>query len=175
MKRLCVMMLGFSMLAGCGYTTQGMLDPSYKTVYVKPVINKINTTEETKVGAGVRTVPPQIENRFTAALRDRMLRDGNLKSVSQDTADLILEVTITDYAREGMRYDDNKKINEQRLKINYDYVLKNAAGEDVNKGSLIADELYANTGTNARSEDAAMRELLDDAGRRVVQDIVEAW
>ena len=175
MKRLFSLMIGMSLFAGCGYTTQGMLDPSYKTVYVKPVVNKVNTTEETKIGEGVRTLPPQLENRFSAALRDRMLRDGNLKSVDQASADLTLEVTITDYAREGMRYDDSKKINEQRLKINFEYVLKNAAGEDVNKGSLMADELYANTGTNARSEDAAMRDLLDDAGRRVVQDIVEAW
>jgi len=151
------------------------LDPAYKTVYVKPVVNKVKFTEETQLGAGVRTLPPQIENRFTAALRDRMLRDGNLKSVDMASADLLLEVEITDYVREGMRYDDNQKINEQRLKLVYNYVLKNQEGTEVNKGSLIADELYANSGTHMRSEEVALRDLLDDAGRRVVQDIVEAW
>lgn len=174
-KKSILLLVALVLFAGCGYTTRGFLNPNYKTVYVKPVVNNVKFTGETQENNTFRSVPPLIENKLTNALFDRFNLDGNLKTVDELGADLVLDCVITDYLREAVRFDDDENVEEHRIKIWYNFTLTDSQGAVIDEKSLIADEEYALTGSNARSEDSALVDLLDDAARRVVEEIIESW
>lgn len=164
-----------SLLAGCGYTTRGFLDSRYKTVYVRPAVNDIEITGETQENDKFRSVPPLLENYLTSSLLDRFNLDGILKVVVEDEADLVVETVLKDYYRESIRYDEDDDIEEQRIKLVYEFSLFEANGSLVKTKKIVASEKYATTGANARTEEAALDDLMDDAARRLVENIVEAW
>lgn len=163
------------LFAGCGYTTRGFLDASYKTIFVKPVVNEVSITDEMQEDTEYRSVPPLIENRFTNALLDRFNLDGNLKASDEYSADLILSCRIIDYSRDAIRFDDSEDVEEQRLRIDYAFTLADRSGNAVKEKTLVAYEEYAQSGSSASTEEAALSVLLDDAARRLVEDIIESW
>jgi hypothetical protein len=162
-------------LAGCGYSTRGFLNSEYRTVHVKPVINAVMFTNETQQLGEFRTIPPLIENAFTQALVDRFALDGGLRTVGLTAADLIVTTTITDYRREALRYTSEEAIEEYRIWMQFRVIVTTDEGSVFQDAVLTADETYALTGSRARSENAAIDELMDDAARRLVESIVEAW
>ncbi|MBN2119820.1 MAG: LptE family protein [Candidatus Omnitrophica bacterium] len=174
---ICVLSFTLAALGlGCGYTTRGFLDPQYRSIYIKPAVNAIGVTGETQEYSNFRSVPPFLDNSFTKALISRFTFDGNLKVTREGNADLVLECTITDFVRSTLRYDNQDRVEEYRLKINFDYKLYNTISQEVIKHkSLIADSEYALVGSVAKTEDQALTELLEEAARKVTEDIVEAW
>lgn len=171
-KLFFIIGLVFTFISGCGYTTRGSLDPAYKTIYVKPVVDKIEVTGETQEYSQFRSVPPLLDNSFTSALISRFNMDGNLKPIDKKTSDLVLETSITDYVRGGLRYDEDDDVEEYRLKLYFEYKLFDSEGELIRNGDLVADTEY---NFNTESESSAISELLDDAARRLVEHIIEAW
>jgi len=171
---LSIFYLLSSTLSGCGYTTRGFLNPQYKSILVKPVVNKVSFTGETQEYRSFRSIPPLLEDSFTKALISRFNLDGNLRVVKEE-ADLILETEITDFLRESLRYNREDRIKEHRLKLYFSYKVYGKNGDLIRKNSLIADTTYALEGRLAKSEEEAILELLDDASRRIVEDIIEEW
>lgn len=169
---MSVLLLSF---LGCGYTTRGFIDPRFKTVYVRPVVNDIKITGETQENDKFRSVPPLLENNLTSALLDRFNLDGSLKVVDESSADLIVEAALIDYYRESVRYDDDEEIEEQRIKLIFTFESFDSEGELIKSKKLVAHEDYATSGSNARTEEVAIDELMDDAARRLVEEIIEAW
>lgn len=167
--------LVFVLFFGCGYTTRGFLNPEYKTIYVKPVVNTLRVTGETQEYSSFRSVPPFLEDSFTSALISRFNIDGNLRVVQKENADLILECEITDFLRSPLRYDDDDEIEEYRIKIFFRYDLYDSNNDLVEKRNLVANQEYALTGSAAISENQALSELLNDAARRVTESIIEIW
>jgi hypothetical protein len=108
-------------------------------------------------------------------LISRFSLDGNLRVTKEENADLIVECTITDYKQSTLRYDNDDRVEEYRLKLYYTYSLFDSVGDLVKKGRLVANSEYALVGAAARSQDQAIAELLEDAARRLVDDIIEAW
>ena len=162
-------------ILGCGYTTRGFLNPDYKSIFVKPVLNKLTFTKETQEYRDFRSIPPLLEDSFTKALISRFNLDGNLRVDREETADLILETEITDFLRETLRYTDQDRVQEYRLKIYFTYKLYDKNNNLIRKKSLVSDTTYTLEGKFAESEDSAISDLLDDAARRIVEDIVEEW
>ena len=172
---LIVFSLVVSSFSGCGYTTRGFIDPQYQTIYIRPVVNKIKVTGETQEFGDFRSVPPFLDQAFTRALISRFNLDGHLRVTNEENADLTVECTMTDYKQGTLRYDNDDRVEEYRLKLYYTYRLLDSVGEVVKKGNLVANSEYALVGAAARSEDQAIAELLNDASRRLVDDIIEAW
>ncbi len=160
-------------ISGCGYTTRGSLNPAYKTVYIEPVTENIEFTGETQSYSDFRSVPPLLDNSFTSALISRFNLTGGLKVVNKNNADLFLETEITDYIRGGLRYDEQDDIEEYRLKMSFKYKLFNAKNELVKENSLSASTEYNISGGETQSQ--AISDLLDDAARRLTEDIIESW
>jgi len=175
LKSIVCCLLSVALFAGCGYSTRGFLNPEYRTVHVKPVVNAVMFTDETQQLGEFRTIPPLIENTFTQALVDRFALDGGLRTVGLPAADLIVTTTITDYRREALRYTSDEAIEEYRILVEFRFIVATDEGTVIKDAALSADETYALTGSRARSENAAIEELMDDAARRLVESIVESW
>ena len=152
-----------------------LADSQYKSIYIRPVVTKVEFTKEDQEYSSFRSIPPFLDNSFTSALISRFNTDGNLKVAKQEGSDLVLECTITDFVRDTLRYDDQDRVEEYRLKIFFNYKLYDIKSQVIRKNNIVADSEYALMGTAARSESEALSELLDDASRRIVEDIVEMW
>jgi len=109
---------------------------------------------------------------------NRFLLDGYLKVVSnEDDADLVLKGEFTNYEKQPLRYDDASNIEEYRANL-----VVNVALRDTKKDALLWEENsfvgyseFFVTGSQAKSEDVAIDEAVEDLVRRIVERTVEDW
>ncbi len=162
-------------IAGCGYTTRSLITSSYKTIYVRPFVNKIDITEETSVARRYQTYHPLLENDITRRLIDRFILDGNLRLAKEQDADLILSGELIDYRREALRYTgtDNKNVEEYRIDIVVNIKLYDTSNQTTlwKEDNFIGDTTYFTEG----SESTAIRTAVEDLSRRIVNRVVDVW
>jgi len=178
-KRANTLLLIFviNFLAGCGYTTQSLLPPSFKTIYVDNFKNSINVADEQSNIRMYRGYLPGMETNITRAVRDRFLLDGNLKVATEEHADIILRAELIDYRRDVMKYDINNNVEEYRVKL-----IVNMTLEDTKTGKVVWEEkgfagetIYDTQGQYVKSEDSAVTDTIADLARRIVERTIEAW
>ena len=169
-----VIFLCFLILGGCGYTTRGFVYKE-KTVYIKPVVNKVNITSERRAYSSYNTYPILVEKRLTNSLVNKFNIDGNLKVVGTKDNSLSLQCEIRNYDKEALRYADNDSVTEQRLRL---YVHCNLYDEDgtlLKEKDVVGDTTYFLSGRLAKTESSAQTDVINDAARRIVEAVVEEW
>ncbi len=165
-------------LVGCGYTTRAFVaNTGYRTVYVTPFVNKVNTTSEYNEGGRFQTYYPLLENKVTNAIVDRFNFDGNLKVSKEKHADLILKGELVNYYRQNLRNSTADTPEEYRVTI-----FVNVSMTDVKTGKVLweynnfaGDASYFTTGQYVKSEEQAINDATVDLARRIVEATVEAW
>ena len=168
------------LVSGCGYTTHAYVKQTgYKKIYIKPFLNKVNTTSEYSEGKRFQTYFPLLENTITHAVVDRFIFDGNLKVVKEEEADLVLKGELVSYRRETIRtVPGNGEIPEQyRITLYVNLTLLDNKTKKVvwEKSSFAGDNTYFVTGTLVVSESQALQDATKDLARRIVDSTVEAW
>jgi hypothetical protein len=163
--------------SGCGYTTRSMIATQYRTIYITPFENKVNITNEVDTGNKYRIYRPTIESDITRYVNDKYLFDGNLRPVKDSSADLILKGEVVDFRKDPLRYDSGDNVSEYRINL-----VVNISLWDREKNKLLweengftGDTTYFASGTQSKSEDAAMVDALKDLSRRIVERTVEQW
>jgi hypothetical protein len=174
MNRLRFLLLGVCMtvatLSGCGYTQQVKLPNDIKTIYVPTFEDKIPPGNRYAYRAG-------LEIELTNAVIDRFIFDGNLKVVSKEDADAILEGSILSYEQEGLRFDDLESVEEYRLFLVVAFKLI----EQKTQETLIEESNFSGRAEffTSRSPSSVRRSAANDAvtdlARSLVNRIVEAW
>lgn len=110
--------LTFALISsGCGgYRLGTTLPDGLKSVHVPMFINK--------------TKEPLLENSATQATLQEFQREGTMK-VAKDQADTLLEVTLTDFVLEPLRYrrDESLTGREYRIRIYADMVFSKTLPE----------------------------------------------
>ncbi len=165
--RIGITFLGLLFLAaGCGSYRLGTTLPDYlQTVYVPTFENK--------------TYQPGIEVDITNAVITRYRQDGNLRPVSEDQADTVLQGEITGWERRVIGYtgEDDNEVEEYRL-----YVVAVITFIDRSTGeALIARQrIRGHTdffleGDMVEDEDAARPKAYKDLARRIVDQTVSIW
>lgn len=178
LKRNLTLFLILTIFAsGCGYTTRSALSSSHGSIYVDSIANKIKITEEQSDARMYRGYRPGLEADVTKATIDRYLFDGNLRIAPREDASLILEGSLVDFRKEPLRYDANDNIEEYRIMVVVDIVLKDAkSGKTLWKESNFSGEsTYRTSGSLAKSESSAISDAVSDFARRVVERTVEGW
>jgi hypothetical protein len=164
---------------GCGYTTHAYVaQTGYKTIYVKPFLNKVNTTSEYSEGSRFQTYFPLLENTITNAVVNRFIFDGNLKVVKEMDSDLVLKGELTSYSRDTLRNVPGTDTPEEyRVTIFVNLTLSNNKTKNVvwEKDGFAGDTTYFTTGNLVKSEPQALQDATDDLARRIVEATVEAW
>lgn len=164
-------------LSGCGYTTRSMISAKYKTIYVKPVVNRIDITQEADAALKYKIYRPLLDTDLTKAIIDRCVFDGNLMPVKSEDADLVLESELIDFRKEPLRYTENDDVEEYRVNITVNMSLRDNKKKEVlwQEKSFTGDQTYFTTGQNVKSEDSAINEAITDLARRIIERIVEEW
>ena len=169
-------LLAFS-LSGCGYSASRLLPAEYRTIYVEAFDNKIPITQEFDERAGYITNIPQLEEKVTQGVIDRFLFDGNLRVTNKpETADLVLTGELRDFYRQPLRRQADSTIEEYRLNLTAAVRLRDREGKTVLEDpNFVADSTYFLSGALARTETAAVDDLVTDFSRRVVEWVIEYW
>ncbi|HAJ57282.1 MAG TPA: hypothetical protein DCL35_05880 [Candidatus Omnitrophica bacterium] len=165
-------------LAGCGYTTHAFVAKTgYKTIYIEPFINKVDTTSEYTEGRRFKTYFPLLENKVTNAIVDRFIFDGNLKISKEADADVVLKGELINYRRDTLRNSTDDSPEEYRITLFVNISLVETASQKVlweYKG-FAGEASYFTTGQFVKSEEQALADATQDLARRIVETTVEAW
>ena len=165
------------LLTGCGYSTRPGLPSKYKSVYVKPFVNKIQVT---KLGVGDERFPiyrHRMEVDLTKAVLSRYQFTGLLRPASADRADCRLEGELVEFRRDPLRYNASQQVEEWRLNVVVNLRFIEQATNTVvwEEGRFTGDTTYFELGTKAESESTALDRALTDLARRIVERTVESW
>ena len=154
------------LLNGCaGYKLGSMLPPDITSVYVPTFVNK--------------TKEPLIENETTQKAIQKIQTDGSLKISSQESADSILEVTITDYSLTPVRYDSKRgtQTKEYRLWLTASVLLKNKKDGKVivQRPDVHGQAVFEVLGDLTSSKILALPNAAADLAQNIISTIVEVW
>lgn len=167
---LCLLITNF---IGCGYTTRSLLPSNFKTIYIPTFINKIKFDT---ASPEYRTYHPGLEIKITKAVIDRFVYDGNLRIAKEEDADLILEGELVDYFKQPLRYGESDEIEEYRISIVVDLVLKDKNGKVIwEEKDFMGDTTYSLVGPLAKSEEQALDDAIADLARRIVNRTIKNW
>ena len=178
MKKFYVALMLWVGVAGCGYTTHAYIaQTGFKTVYVRPFANKVDTTSEFSQGNRFKTYFPLLENNVTNAIVDRFMFDGSLKSAKEAEADLRVEGELTSYRRDTIRASTADVPEEYRVTVFVNVKLLDNKTQAViwEKRELAGEATFFITGPFVKSESQAVSEAVTDLARRIVDTTVEAW
>ncbi len=169
--------LAVFLLSGCGYTTRSMISDRFKTIYVTPFKNKIDITNEANAASKYKIYRPMIETDITRYVNNRYLFDGNLKPGKSESADLILKGEVVEFRKDPLRYLDNEDVSEYRINIIVNISLIDRQEDKVlwQENNFTGDSTYFASGAQAKSEDSAVVDALNDLARRIVERTVEDW
>ncbi len=176
MRKLWVFFFGTVLLctAGCGYTTSSLLPAHLKTIYVKPVENKIDYMNQDER----RLYVPGMETRVRSTLIDRFLFDGNLRIGDEDSADLLIEAKLLSFDREELRLDVNQDVKEYRLRVTIAIKAIDRVENDKvlwSEPAFSGESTYYVSGPLAKAESVAIDEAFKDLAQRAVARTVENW
>lgn len=178
-KRLQILFSFFIMLSfcGCGYTTGSLLPPHIKNISVENFANKIPITEEVSDMQRYKTYRPRLEIDITEAIINKYIFDGHLRVTREEDANIVLEGELVDFRREPTKYGYDDTIEQYRLAIIVDMRLKDAKTGQImwKENGFAGSDYYFLTGPQAKSEDAALTDAIDDLARRVVERTIEVW
>lgn len=170
-------LLSLSLLSGCGYTMKNAMPENIKTIHIAPVKNAIDLTGEISDKDRFKVYRPGLEVDLTNAIMNRFIFDGNLKVVSREKADAILEGKLVDYRRDPLRYSEGDDIQEYRLSVTMEVNVSLARDQKKlwQSNAISGDTSFFLSGPRAVSEDEAVIKAVDDLSRRVVDKTIELW
>jgi len=180
MKNFLVLLL--FIVVGCGYTTRGFVYTE-DTIIIKPVINKIDITSESRKYSDYTSFPILIENRLTNEIISKFNIEGNLKVVGEDPRALKLTCTVENYDKETLRYTESDEVNERRLRLSVHMKLTSGEGKVLQDKRVVGESTYYPAGTTGNdigtivrtTESAAQVDLIDDTARRICEAVTEEW
>jgi hypothetical protein len=157
-------------LGGCGYTQKVTLPSGIQTLHVDTFQNKIPLGR-------LFAHEPGVEIRITNAIIRRLEQDGNLKVVSRDRSDAILEGELIAFDQEGVRFTGFERIEEYRLYVVVSLRLKNQKTGEVlwEEPNFSGDTSFFVTGARSISRAQATDRAIDQLARNVVDRVVEDW
>ena len=81
------------------------------------------------------------------------------------------------FEKDARRYTDNNNIEEYRINIVINVVVKERAKDEVffAENDFTGETTYFVTGTLAKSENTAIEDAIKDLARRVVERTIENW
>ncbi|NQT07105.1 MAG: hypothetical protein HQ575_06150 [Candidatus Omnitrophica bacterium] len=178
-SRLSVIILIFAIIfvTGCGYTTGSLLPSHLKGIHVENFKNKIDISNEPSDKGEYAIYRPGVENDITQAVIDQFLFDGNLMIVDEADADLILACSLIDYYKQPLRYDKFNNVEEYRIIITVDMLLKDMVKDVVmwEEKGFVGYYAYRITGPFASDEETARVDAINDLSQKIVEKVVQGW
>lgn len=171
--RIPVLLLAASLsliTASCGYTSKTALPRNLKTIYVETFKNKMPIGE-------MYAFEPGLELKITNAVIRRLHQDGNVKVVSREDAEVVLEGDLYNLEQEGVRFTGLERVEEYRLFIITAIRLRVPKSSELlwEEENFSGDASYFVAGPRAVSRSIATDRAVERLARNIVDRIVEDW
>lgn len=168
--QVSLLLMALSPSAGCGYTQKAALPAGIQSIHVDTFRNKMSLSR-------LYAYEPGLEIKITKALIRRFNLDGNLKVVSREKADAILEGDLIALDQEGLRFTGLEGVEEYRLYVVTAIRLKNAKTGDIiwEEPNFSGDSTYFLKGARAVSRATAAEQAIERLARNIVDRVVEDW
>ncbi|KPK41799.1 MAG: hypothetical protein AMJ78_04480 [Omnitrophica WOR_2 bacterium SM23_29] len=165
---------------GCGYSIRSLTYSRDTKIYIKPFENKVdlNIAGEYSDRYTYKLYRHRLETKITDAVINRFLLDGYLKVVSNEAgADLVMNGELTNYEKQPLRYDDQSNIEEYRANLIVNITLRDTKKDVLlwQENGFVGYSEFFTTGGQAKSEDAAIDDAVEDLARRIIERTVEDW
>lgn len=166
--------------SGCGYGIRSLAYNKNTKIYVRPFENKVdlNIKGEYSDQYTYKLYRHRLETKITDAVINRFLLDGYLRVVSnEEEADLVMKGELINYEKQPLRYDDASNIEEYRANLVINIALRDTKKDELlwEESAFVGYSEFFTTGSQAKSEDAAIDEAVEDLARRIVERTVEDW
>lgn len=154
------------LLSSCqGYKLGSQLPEDISSVYVPTVRNQTNE--------------PLLENEVTQAILNEIQRDGSLSIQSEEDADALLYVTITDYRIDPLSFESENRSrpDEYRLILTarVEMVRRDNGKILARNSSISGRDDFPLTGDLTSAKRNGLPGAAEDLARFVVAAITEAW
>jgi hypothetical protein len=156
------------LLSGCcGYSTHSLLPSHLKTVAVPPATNT--------------TTQPGLDQALTDSLTAAFASDRTLHVTNVEAADLVVNTTVSNYARTPAAYTGGDTTGNQAVTA---YELSVSAQVDVRdqtrdeafySGVVSAQVTYDPNPPNAKTEEQAAAEAVKKLASEIVRQVLIAW
>ncbi|OQX82147.1 MAG: hypothetical protein B6D56_00090 [Candidatus Omnitrophica bacterium 4484_70.1] len=158
------------LLLGCGYSTYLV---NIKDIYVKPVTTSVNLTGLERAYSEYTSYPLFLDKLLT----NKIIEEINLRgaSINNSVSAYRLETNIYRYEKEGLRYEDNDEVSEQRLKLFVKVKLFSPQDELIKEKKIIGQTTFFLSGPYKISEEEAIQDLIEDTAQRIVETIISDW
>ena len=174
---LCMVAAFVVTLSGCGYTTNSLLPAELNSIHVNNFQNKINITKEISDKRSNYTYRPGLENTITREVINKFMFNNNLDIKSEKNAAMLLNGSLVDYQLIPLSYNRDENVEEFRIEIFVDMILKNNLTGKVmwEEKRFMGNYTYSLTGPNSMTESAAIPYTVNDLTDRIIERVVEAW
>jgi hypothetical protein len=168
-SRLELVVAGLALVALCGSSCVGYrlgttLPAGIETVYVPTFVNVSGE--------------PLLETEATRATLQEFQKDGTLRTVDRQSADLVLSVRITGFNLEPLRYQDTRvrTAEEYRMLITAQLSVTDTRSETVLTERVVNGEItFVQQGDLTAAKRAALPEAAEDLAHSIVESVVEYW
>lgn len=160
---LCII-IGLLLTSCSSYRLGSTLPPNLKTIAVPVFDNQANY--------------PQLEIESTTATIQEFQRDGTLKVVERQNADLILEVKLVRYGLMPLRYAHASSVSatEYRVLIQAEIKLTQRNGNVMfDQMKVRGESTFQFAGDIATAQRQALPQTARDLAHRIVEQVVEVW
>ena len=165
-------------MTGCGYSARPGTASSFKTVYVKPFVNRIDITQlSTSDQDRFPLYRHHMEVDITNEVINRFQFTGLMRPAGPDRADVRLEGELVSYHKDPLRYDPGQQVEEWRVNLRVNLRFINQATQMLvwEEPNFVGDATYFALGPKTESEATALDRAITDLARRVVERTVESW
>jgi len=148
--------------AGCAnYRLGTTLHEDFRAVYVPTVVNK--------------TSEPRADAELTKALAREIQREGTLRITDGDKAATRLDVEITEYRQDSIRFRNNTSPEEYRMVLRARAVFSRVV-PDANGKTVIMERRFDGEETFTRGMDTitAQQQCLPRAAEKLAEQIIDA-
>lgn len=140
MTRVVWSVCALAVLGGCGYTSESTLPSQYRSIAVKPFVDKSREYD--------------LQAPLTNAVTRKFINDGRLRVTHEEEADLLLEGAIIDYRLKGLTFDQDDDVTQFLLLVVAAARLSDTAtGEVVWQEEIMSGETTFYTQASGQSAD----------------------
>jgi hypothetical protein len=119
-----------------------------------------------------KTIESGLSSQMTDLVVDAFISDGNMKVVSEESADAILVGILTSYNREAYTFDESDNVTEYVVKLVFDVTLeKSGEDEELWKEQFLSEGIYSAVDeTEETGQQRAAEKLVTDIINRTTKN-----
>ena len=154
------------LLGGCvNYKLGTTLSEELRAVFVPTVRNE--------------TSQPMVDTELTRALTREIGREGTLRITSEERATTRLDVVVTEYRQDSIRFRNNNTPEEYRMVLKatavFSHISADGSGKEILRQTFEGDETFTRGTDTITAQQQCLPKAAEKLAEQIVDSCVSAW